>query len=286
MLDSLVARLLLGLILSSAIAGLAYWRRALAPSGVLGAVILGTTIFGFGGWVRGLLLIAFFVGSSLLSHYKERRKAHLAEKFAKGSRRDLGQTLANGGLAGLLALIIGLLSDNTPLYPVLSLAFIGALAAVNADTWATELGVLAKKPPRLITGGGPVPIGSSGGVTPEGTLAALTGATCIGLAAFVLVQLAAQLTLGKWLWSDWVLIPVAAVSGLFGALVDSLLGATLQTIYRCEQCNMETERLIHRCGQTTRRVRGLRWLNNDWVNFLAATAGAAMAAGLALLILI
>ncbi len=285
MLDSLAARLLLGLILSIAIAGLAYWRRALAPSGVLGAVILGTTIFGFGGWVRGLLLISFFVGSSLLSHYKERHKAHLAEKFAKGSRRDLWQTLANGGLAGLLALIIGLLGHDAPLYPVLALAFIGALAAANADTWATELGVLAKKPPRLITGGGPVPVGASGGVTPEGVLAALAGATFIGLTAFVLVQIAAQLTLRQWLWSDWVLIPVAAAGGLFGALVDSLLGATIQTIYRCEQCNVETERLIHGCGQTTRHVRGFRWLNNDWVNFLAVTAGAAMAAGLALLIL-
>lgn len=282
--DSLLTRLLLGLALSIAIAGLAYWRRALAPSGVLGAIILGTTVFGFGGWVRGLLLISFFVGSSVLSRYKERRKAHLAEKFAKGSRRDLWQTFANGGVAGLLALGIGLIGNQAPLYPVLSLAFIGALAAVNADTWATELGVLAKKPPRLITGGGPVPVGASGGITPAGVLAALAGAAFIGLAAFVLVQVAAQLTLRQWLWSDWVLIPVAAAAGLFGALFDSLLGATVQAIYRCDRCEVETERLIHRCGQPTRHVRGFRWLNNDWVNFLAATGGAAMAAGLALLI--
>ncbi len=282
--DSLLTRLLLGLALSITIAGLAYWRRALAPSGVLGAIILGTTVFGFGGWVRGLLLISFFVGSSVLSRYKERRKAHLAEKFAKGSRRDLWQTFANGGVAGLLALGIGLIGNQAPLYPVLSLAFIGALAAVNADTWATELGVLAKKPPRLITGGGPVPVGASGGITPAGVLAALAGAAFIGLAAFVLVQVAAQLTLRQWLWSDWVLIPVAAAAGLFGALFDSLLGATVQAIYRCDRCEVETERLIHRCGQPTRHVRGFRWLNNDWVNFLAATGGAAMAAGLALLI--
>ncbi len=282
--DSLVTRLLLGLALSITIAGLAYWRRALAPSGVLGAIILGTTIFGFGGWVRGLLLISFFVGSSVLSHYKERRKAHLVEKFAKGSRRDLWQTFANGGVAGLLALGIGLVGNQAPCYQVLSLAFIGALAAVNADTWATELGVLAKKPPRLITGGGPVPVGASGGITPEGVLAALAGATFIGLTAFIWVQIAAQLTLRQWLWSDWVLIPVAAVAGLFGALFDSLLGATVQAIYRCDRCEVETERLIHRCGQTTRHVRGFRWLNNDWVNFLAAAGGAAVAAGLALLI--
>lgn len=285
MFDSLAARLLLGLILSAVIGGLAYWRRALAPSGVMGAIVLGTVIFGYGGWVRGLLLITFFVGSSLLSHFKARRKANLAGEFAKGGRRDLGQTLANGGVAAILALIIGLISDDGTFYPILALAFVGALATVNADTWATELGVLAARSPRLITTGRPVPVGASGGVTPEGTMAALAGGVFIGVAAFLLVQVAALLTLGGWLWSDWVLIPVAAVSGLFGAMFDSLLGATIQAIFRCDRCDVETERLVHRCGQVTRQVRGFHWLNNDWVNFLAATIGAAVAAGLAALLL-
>ena len=98
----------MGFAFSIAIGGLAYRRRSLSGSGVSGAVLVGTAIFGFGGWVRGLLLIAFFMSSSLLSHYHDRRKAALAEKFAKGNRRDLGQTLANGGMAALLALAIGL----------------------------------------------------------------------------------------------------------------------------------------------------------------------------------
>lgn len=274
----------LGLILSLVIGGVGYWRRSLSLSGVFGAVIVGTTIFGFGGWVRGLLLIAFFASSSLLSHFKATRKADLAEKFAKGGRRDLGQTLANGGVAALLALVIGLIGNEGTAYPILALAFVGALATVTADTWATELGVLAKRAPRLITGGGVVPVGTSGGVTPEGTLAALAGGTFIGVTAFLLVQVAAQLTLGRWLWSDWILLPVAAISGLAGALFDSLLGATVQAIYRCERCDVETERRIHRCGQATRQVRGLRWLDNDWVNFLASMTGAAVAAGLTLLL--
>lgn len=274
----------LGLALSLVIGGIGYWRRSLAPSGVLGAVIVGTAIFGFGGWVRGLLLIAFFVSSSLLSHYKARQKNNLAEKFAKGNRRDLGQTLANGGAATLLALAIGLNEGANAAYPILALAFIGALATVNADTWATELGVLAKRSPRLITSGAPVPTGTSGGITTAGTLAALAGGTFIGATAFLLVQAAAQITLGRWLWSDWILVPVAAVSGLAGALFDSVLGATVQAIYRCDGCGVETERKRHRCGQVTRQVRGLRWLDNDWVNFLASVAGAAVAASLALLI--
>lgn len=281
----MVSQLLLGLALSLAIGGIAYWRRSLSPSGVLGAVLTGTLIFGFGGWVRGLVLIAFFISSSLLSHYRDRQKAGLAEKFAKGNRRDLAQTLANGGLPAALALAIGLTGRDASSYPALALAFYGALATVNADTWATELGVLARSQPRRLTTGRPVPVGTSGGVTREGSLAALAGAAFIGLAGFALVQLAARLTIGAWLLSDWVILPVAALSGLAGAMFDSLLGATVQAIYMCDRCGVETERRVHRCGHATRLARGWRWMNNDWVNFLAAAAGAAVAAGLALLIL-
>jgi uncharacterized protein (TIGR00297 family) len=271
------SRLIVGFALSLAVGGLAYWRRALSGSGVLGAVLVGTAIFGFGGWVRGLLLIAFFISSSLLSHYHDHHKAALAEKFAKGNRRDLGQTLANGGMAALLALAIGLTGVSSGFYVVLAMAFYGALATVNADTWATELGVLARSQPRLLTTGRPVPVGASGGVTVAGFAAALAGAAFIGAVGFVLIQAAARLTMGAWLLSDWVVILVAAVSGFLGSAFDSLLGATVQAIYICDQCGVETERTVHRCGQPTRLMRGWRWLNNDWVNFLASAAGALVA---------
>jgi uncharacterized membrane protein len=90
---TVLIRLLTGLVLSALIGLLAYRRGSLARSGVLGAVIVGTAIFGFGGWAWGLLLILFFVTSSLLSHFQERRKERLAEKFAKGHRRDIWQAL-------------------------------------------------------------------------------------------------------------------------------------------------------------------------------------------------
>jgi uncharacterized protein (TIGR00297 family) len=231
------------------------------------------------------VLIAFFFSSSLLSHYRDRRKAVLAEKFAKGNRRDLGQTLANGGMAALLALVIGITGPGSGYYVILALAFYGALAAVNADTWATELGVLARSRPRLLTTGRPVPVGTSGGVTAEGFAAALAGAAFIGVTGFVLIQAAARLTTGAWLLSDWIVIPLAAVGGFLGSAFDSLLGATVQAIYVCDPCGVETERTLHRCGRPTRLIRGWRWLNNDWVNFCASVAGAMIAAAFAQLIL-
>ncbi len=140
-----------------------------------------TLIFAAGGWVWGALLITFFVLSSLLSRYRAQFKAGLAEKFAKGSQRDLGQVLANGGMGALLALAHAWLP-----HPVVLFAFAGAMATVNADTWATELGVLARRSPRLITTGRPVEPGTSGGISLPGTLATLAGGLRLGFPAWVM----------------------------------------------------------------------------------------------------
>jgi uncharacterized protein (TIGR00297 family) len=269
-------QLLLGMLMSAAIGGLGYWRRALSVSGVVGAILVGTLIFGLGGWIWGLLLITFFISSSWLSHYRRADKEEVAEKFAKGSQRDIGQTLANGGLGAILAIVFATYPD-----PLLFAAFVGVMATVNADTWATELGVLSRVPPRLITTGDVVVPGTSGGVTRLGMWSSTAGALLIGAMATALVQAASLL--GSQGWSmQAVSYPVLAIAaGLTGSLFDSLLGATVQGIYYCDHCAKETESPVHRCGHTTRLIRGWRWLNNDLVNFTASLLGAVVAALLA-----
>lgn len=286
-------RVFLGLILSAGISWVAYKRGSLSASGVAGAIISGTATFGFGGLVWGLVLIAFFVSSSLLSHFRAAQKAFVSDKFAKGHRRDLGQTLANAGVGVVLALAVLVLIDlpgqtrsGNPLYIFLTLAYFGAMATVTADTWATELGVLAPAVPRLITTGRPVPPGTSGGITAQGTLASLTGGLFIGLTAFLLIQVAAVATTSALLISDWPLVPIAALAGLTGSLFDSLLGATVQGIYWCPACAKETERRVHSCGTPTQPYRGWGWLNNDAVNFVSSAVGAGLAGALGLLILV
>ncbi len=270
------ARLLLGFVISSLIGYAGYRKRALSFSGVAGAMLVGTTIFGSGGWIWGMLLITFFVLSSALSAYKKAAKQQLAEKFAKGARRDLAQTLANGGCGALLALAACFYPQ-----PALLAAFVGAMATVNADTWATELGVLSPRPPRLVTTGRVVEPGTSGGVSLLGTLATLAGGLSIGLAAvlFLLldgilggpgyVLLGADTTQGT-----LVLLPVATLGGLAGSLCDSILGATLQTIYYSTRRAKETERKVDLDGDPNEHLRGWKWLNNDWVNFLSSAVGA------------
>lgn len=259
--------LLIGLLLSAAIAAVGYRRESLTLSGVVGALITGTVIFGLGGWEWGILLVAFFLSSSFLSHYREQDKAGLAEKFAKGHRRDLGQALANAGVGTILA-VASLLWDD----PILFVAYVGAMAAVNADTWATEIGVLSDRAPRLITTGRRVDVGASGGVTPLGLGASASGAGFIGLlgaGAGVLVDRSASAAIA--------VLAGALVGGLAGSLFDSLLGATVQAIYWCDVCGKETEQKVHRCGTVTHRVRGQAWLGNDAVNLLASVVGAAVA---------
>jgi uncharacterized protein (TIGR00297 family) len=262
--------LLLGLATSSLIATLGYWRNALSLSGLAGAIATGTLILGVGGWEWGILLIAFFLSSSALSSYRATDKRMLAEKFAKGSRRDFGQTLANGGIPALLAVLSAFHPSD-----LWYLACAGAISAVNADTWATEIGVLGPGKPRLITNCRVVDIGTSGGVTYLGTAASFAGATTIGLLAGLPLVLT-----GHRMLTATPIVLSATLGGLCGSLVDSLLGATIQCIYWCDTCCKDTERKVHRCGSQTRRLRGLRWLGNDVVNLLASATGATVAAAL------
>ncbi len=270
----------------AAVVALSAWRLgALDRSGALGAFLIGGAVFGFGGPVWGAVLVAFFLSSSLLSYFRSDRKSQLTSESARAPRRNLGQTLANGGLAAALAVVVGIVTRESPWYPTLTLAYFGALSAAAADTWATELGLLSSRPPRLITTRAYVSAGQSGGVTTTGLLASLAGGAFIGLSAFILIQLASLATTGQWFLQDWFLLPLCTLAGFAGSLVDSYLGATWQRQNFCNTCQITTEQTEHSCGSATQHVHGASWLNNETVNFLATVTGAMMAAMLSLLII-
>lgn len=255
-----------GLTASAAIGLLAYRRGSLTKSGVGGAILTGTIIFAAGGAVPSALLLTFFVSSSALSLWRRGRTTTATTvEAAKGERRDLAQTLANGGVAALLV-ALGRIAPASPWFP----ALVGALATTTADTWATEIGLSNRQPPRLITTLQPVAPGTSGGISPLGTAAAAGGAALIGGVAAV----GALLMHRPQRMGGWRLLPLAAAAGIGGAFVDSVLGATIQARYRCPRCNLATERTIHRCGTPTIFAGGLRVVDNDAVNFLASLSGA------------
>lgn len=257
----------IGIILGILIAALAWKAKALNRSGAIAAALTGGLIFGLGGLPWAVLLLTFFISSSLLSRLFGRRKLALSEKFSKGSQRDWAQVLANGGLGTILVILQVLLPGET--WPWV--AYAGAMATVNADTWATELGVLNPQPPRLITTWQSVERGASGAISLWGSLAAVGGAALVGLFAAILASAASPS--GQILAAG--LLLAAILGGTAGAFFDSLLGATLQAIYWCPACGKETERHPeHVCGTLTSQIRGLSWLDNDRVNFSASLVGA------------
>ncbi len=263
----MLIQLLIGLILGILIALAAWKLKTLSRSGAIAAAVSGGLIFGLGGFAWGALLMTFFVSSSALSKAFAKRKAALSEKFSKGSQRDWGQVLANGGLGAALAVAHAILPGQS--WPWI--AFAGAMAAVNADTWATELGVLNPTPPRLVKNWRAVERGSSGAISLLGSLAALGGAGLVGLLAYAFFPDLGFLAI--WLG--------ATLGGAGGALFDSFLGATVQAIYWCPKCQKETERYPrHLCGTETTQIRGWSWLDNDWVNVGASLAGALLALGI------
>jgi uncharacterized protein (TIGR00297 family) len=265
-------QLILGFVSAIVIAYLAYRAHTLKKSGAFAAAFTGTIIFGLGGWQWAILLLTFFITSSALSRAFKKRKQGLNEKYSKSHHRDAGQVFGNGGIATFFAATHFFFPAS--LWPWLG--FAAALAAVNADTWATELGVLSPHSPRMITHlRKVVEKGTSGGISLTGILAALAGAGLIG-------TLASFLDPSTALWAGQPASVstglIVTLAGLAGSLFDSLLGATVQAIYYCPTHNKETEQHpIHTCGAPTTQIRGWSWLNNDWVNFGCGAFGVAVA---------
>jgi uncharacterized protein (TIGR00297 family) len=252
-----MGRVLVGLLISSAIAALAFRRRALSSSGALAATAVGAVIFVGGGASWFAALGAFFVTSTLLGRVGAAAKERTKREFSKGDTRDAWQVLANGGVAATAALLMLVAPDARWLF-----AFAGALATANGDTWATELGVLAPGEPRSIVTGRRVPRGTSGAVSGLGLAATLAGA--------LVVALVASVGAGR----PWRVVVIGTVAGVVGALVDSLAGATVQETFYCRGCARECEAERHHCGARAERRRGVVGFGNDLVNFTATLAGA------------
>jgi uncharacterized protein (TIGR00297 family) len=230
-------RLLLGLAVNAAIA-LAAWRaRSIDVLGALSAVAIGTAItIGLG--LPGLcLMIAFFVVGSVVTRFGYAVKASRGIAQAKGGARGWRNAWANGGVAAVLAL----LAAGGPDAHLFAVAYAAAVATAAADTCSSEIGKAYGRHTVLITSLRPVPPGTEGAISLEGTLGGLAGGTlvaCIGALG------------GLYSWASAV---VVAVAGLLGSLAESVIG-------------------------TVAERRG--WMDNDALNALNTAIGAAAAVAL------
>lgn len=245
-----------GAILAAVVAAAAWRLRSLAPSGAIAAFVVGTIVFGSKGWPGAAVLFAFFIPSALLSRLGRARKRALLDVGKQGAR-DAWQVLANGSVAAACAL---------PHAPFFAAAFAGAFAAAAGDTWGTEIGTLVRAAPRSVLTLRPISTGMSGGITAAGSAATIAGAAVVAAVGSA-THVAA-------------FAPVA-LGGVAGALLDSLLGASLQALRWCPSCGVACETNPHHCGSPTTLRRGIGWLENDAVNLAATLAGAAVAGVLA-----
>jgi uncharacterized protein (TIGR00297 family) len=219
------------------LAGTAFALRGVDGSGMVGGFLIGFLVWmGLGGAGFSLLL-AFFVLGTALTKLGYRRKAEQNLAQEKGGRRGARHALANGATAAGCAIF----AATTPLPEVFALGFAGALATAVADTAGSEVGQLWGRRTFLVTTLRPVPRGTQGAVSLEGTVAGILASVVVaalGVAGGLFGPLGAL---------------VVVVAAFLGTLLESVVGATLER-------------------------HGL--LDNEGVNFLNTLMGALLAAGL------
>lgn len=207
-------RVLAGLGVNAAIALPALLARSIDASGALAAVAIGTAITASLGLPGLALMVAFFVLGTAATKFGYRQKAARGIAQEKGGARDWRHAFANGLVPALLAVLAGMSPPGTR--DLLVIAYAAAVATAAADTCSSELGKAFGRRTFLITTLRPVPPGTEGAVSLEGTFGGLLGALAVGATG-----VAASLF-------GWTAALVVAVAGLLGSLAESVLGTVAE----------------------------------------------------------
>ena len=234
-------RLLFAALINGALAAAAYAARTVNRSGVVAGFCVGFAIYAALDWKGFLLLFAFFVIGSGCTKLGYKRKAAASLAQEEGGKRGARHALANAGVATACAFFTA-----TTGHPLLfGIAFAAAFATAAADTAGSEIGQLLGRRTFLLTTFRPVPRGTEGAVSIEGTLAGI-------LASLILAVLGKAV--GLYGWSG---VPLVVIAAFVGTIFESIVGAALEK---------------------------RRLLDNEALNFLNTLVGALVAAGLAALL--
>ncbi|KAI0439098.1 integral membrane protein DUF92 [Xylaria telfairii] len=240
----------------------AHLRQSLTPFGIFVAALTAMA-HAIHPWnLPFVLLIVFFLAGTRATAVKKEVKASLTLN-AQGSSGGEGprthvQVLANSLMASILTLLHAyqlsqrrenILSGQSPegtyCYSwggdLLVVGIIANYAAVSADTFSSELGILSRTEPRLITSLTlrKVPRGTNGGVTVWGLVAGFLGSMIIVVTSLMFLPMCGDHTSGKvgggrpWSMTEKVVFTLGMTTwGTLGSLLDSFLGGWLQRSVR------------------------------------------------------
>lgn len=240
--------ILLGVLLSTAFALTAFLFQRLTLDGMFATFVVGTFIFGLGGWSVALVVLFFFVSSALITGLWNAEPEAPSQQI----RRDGLQVWANG--FWLIVYLVLAVIFNSEIFLFGAMA---AIATATADTWATELGSTAPQSTYLITNFSIVMPGTDGGVSLRGTMAGLAGAAAIAAAGLYVFSL------------HFYIFICIFTAGFLGCLLDSYFGAIFQRNNR----------------SVTLPVRDITIsMDNNLVNGVSTGAGALLAVILKLLL--
>jgi uncharacterized protein (TIGR00297 family) len=229
---------LLALAINALLIALAQRAPLLTPWGWAHAAALGTILWGCLGWRGWLAVVLYLLLGSLVTRLGLRQKQERGLAEARGGRRAPANVWGSAATGAALALLVPLAPAAAA--PRLLVAFAASFSAKLADTCGSEIGKRWGRTTVLISTLRPVPPGTEGAISLEGTAASLVGGTLMAL-----VMAALGLIQG---WGSWLLVSVVALTA---TLIESAIGAVLQ----------------RRCP----------WLSNELVNAIQTTIAALLA---------
>lgn len=270
-------------------------KRSINLSGAVAGIIV-AILLTIASPVYLVTLAAFFFSSSKATKYRTDVKMKIEKDFKIGGQRNWLQVLCNGGVGAFLALChliecgvgekpvdfenhyvaswMGELGFSFKFFKFtvfcLGIAVMAAFSCCNGDTWASELGILSKSDPVLITTFERVPRGTNGGVSLWGLFVSFAGGIFIGIFYYIGTILFVD---SESLQNSPVQFPVillGGLAGLFGSVVDSFLGAT------CQFSGQTAEGfIVENPNEAVKKISGkCRVLNNHSVNLVSCVVTA------------
>lgn len=204
------------LILSALLSVLAYRMELLTKGGSIASAAVGIVIGACGSLSWLILLIIFtvlgFVATLMGLNKKKEKGLQEGTRGERGYRNVLGVSIPCCIIAAM-----NFLTGNE-YYHLMTIGYISTIAVAAADTAASEIGVKDQRV-YLITNLKRVAPGTDGGVSALGSAISLVASITVTVIGWGVINLALN--------DVMILLPM--LSGFIGCMLDSVVGATLET---------------------------------------------------------